>query len=595
MAIKKINREEIIKSMEGRVIPKVKIPSDYKPHSVENNELNEVNKKENNSIEYEESDNTLKGEHKVDDMIINFDKGIIIYEGDKSSNLIKIGIPERNIDTGNIMIPLSINYKNEIIEKMIPRQKIYNRRDIIGLSAEGASVNEMNAKYHIKAIEYQEQQIDTIKNRHSELGYYDYQGKEVFKLYDGVNIESKYDGILAIKPKGMIDDYLKYMKNLVVPYKNISLAFALGASSAVVARLNKANTGITNLLVHIVNGSSKGKSTATMLAISIWGNPTLTSSGLYNTWNRTENALLTSLVGNYGLAYALDELSMTSISDLGKTIYKIAEGKDKDRLTKEIELRKSGTWSTTIISNGEASILDKTNKNEGIDIRVLELSDIAWTENAEHSNQLQEMCKRNYGVFGHSFAEKLLQLPIEELKVRFENEKKVFLQYLSQKGVVDNKIQRTSSKNAIVTLTASLISEWYSSKGINLDVKGIREILVQKEIESIQRRGIDKKAEEWLLQQVEANASKFRSKAVKVNTNTDYWGTIDQLKDGRIEVAILRNKFEDIMKQGNFEDTKIVIKRLKEEGKLDYEVGRDTRKRKINKIQTPVYVIRIRP
>ena len=97
-----------------------------------------------------------------------------------------------------------------------------------------------------------------------------------------------------------------------------------------------------------MNGSSKGKSTATMLAISVWEIlRKLTSGGLYNTWNRTENALLTSLAGNYGLTYALDELSMATVNDLSKTIYKIAEGKDKDRLTKEIELRKSGTWNTT--------------------------------------------------------------------------------------------------------------------------------------------------------------------------------------------------------------------------------------------------------
>ena len=594
MAIKKINREEIRKSMEERY----KDQLESNEYNIENIQLISIKEKENikdDSIEYEDLGIILRGEHQVDDIIINFDNGSIKYEGDKQSDLIRVGIPERNIDKGNIMIPISIKYKDEVIKKLIPRQKVCNKRDIIGLSAEGASVNEMNAKYHIKAIEYQEQQIKTVRNRHSELGYSEYQEKEVFKLYKGVNIDSKYDGNLDIRPKGTLDDNLEDLRNLVVPYKNISLAFALGISSAIVARLNRANTGITNLLAHIVNGSSKGKSTATMVAISPWGNPTLTSGGLYNTWNRTENALLTSLTGNRGLAYALDELSMTAISDLGKTIYKIAEGKDKDRLTKEIELRKSGTWSTTIISNGEASILDKGSKNEGIDIRVLELSDIAWTESAEHSNQLQEMSKRNYGVFGHSFAEKLLQLPIEELKIRFENEKKLFLENLSEKGEIDNKVQRTSSKNAIVILTARLISEWYSNYGINLDVDGIGDILVEKEIESIQRRGMDKKAEEWLLQQVETNASKFRTKTTPGNTNTDYWGTIENLQDGSIEVAILRNKFEDIMKQGNFEDVKVVIKRLKEEHKLDHEAGRDTRKRKINAIQTPVYVIKLKP
>ena len=46
------------------------------------------------------------------------------------------------------------------------------------------------------------------------------------------------------------------------------------------------------------------------------------------------------------------------------------------------------------------------------------------------------------------------------------------------------------------------------------------------------------------------------------------------------------------MRKGKFEDTKVVLEQLKKEGKLEYEAGLLTRKRKVNAIQTPVYVIR---
>lgn len=585
MAIRKIRRESIIK-------PKVPIkPIDYKQEIESDNVL--IRKQDNSPKEI--FVNKQQGKHSVsDDLTICYDTNTIIFEDGKTANLLKLGIPERNIDTGKIILPITTTYMEQTIELRVPKEKVSSKRDIIKLSAEGASVNEINAKYHIKSIEYQESQMKMIRNRHSELGCCQYQGKEAFKLYNGVNIDSLYDGTLDIKPKGNIDDYLKDIINIVAPYRNISLAFALGASSSIVARLSRANIGITNLLVHIVNGSSKGKSTATMLAISVWGNPKLTSGGLYNTWNRTENALLTSLAGNYGLTYALDELSMATVNDLSKTIYKIAEGKDKDRLTKEIELRKSGTWNTTIISNGEASILGKCSKNEGIDVRVLELSDIVWAENAEHSDLVKELANKNYGVFGYSFVEKLIQIPIEELKYRFENEKEEFIKKVKEKGIIDSKLQRTAAKNAIVILTAKLINEWYYSKGLNLDVNSISELLVDNEIVSIQRRGMDRKAEEWLLQQIEINASKFRKGRTVGNLNTDYWGSIEDISDGEIEVSILKSKFRDIMKQGNFEDANIVIKKFKEEGKLYHDKDRDTRKRKINKVKTPVYVIRLK-
>ena len=49
------------------------------------------------------------------------------------------------------------------------------------------------------------------------------------------------------------------------------------------------------------------------------------------------------------------------------------------------------------------------------------------------------------------------------------------------------------------------------------------------------------------------------------------------------------------MKQGGFEDTGVVLDQLKKDGMLDYEEGRLTRKRKINAISTPVYVVIVKP
>lgn len=534
--------------------------------------------------EFEEIDDKLRISKKL---------GIMVYEGDSTANLLKLGIPYRNLDTGKIILPLTTTYMGKMIEFNVPKERVSSRKEIIKLSANGANVNDTNAKYHIKAIEYQEQQLGMIRNMHSEIGYCMYNGKEVFKLYDAINIDSRYGGSLDIKPKGTLDEYLRDIKNLVMPYRNISLAFVLGVSSAVVAKLNKSGEDVNTLLAHFVTESSKGKSTATMLAISVWGNPKLGAGGLYNSWNSTENALVTSLTGNYGVAYALDELSMSKIEDTTNLIYNIVGGKDKARLTKEIELRKSGTWVTTIISNGEESILGRANNNTGLEIRVLELDGVVWTEDANHSDEVKALVNRNYGVFGYSFAEKLINFSIDKLKPIFEDEKKIFLKNLKESGIVDNIVERTASKYAVVTLTARLINSGYKDYGINLDIEGIRELLVDTELNSIRRRGIQKKASEWILEYVEANASKFKCDG-DGSSNVDYWGTRKYLPNGTLEIAILKNKFEEIMKQGKFQDTKVVLDQLKKEGKLDYEDGRLTRKRKINAITTPIYVIKFK-
>ena len=535
----------------------------------------------------------LNGLEKVDDEIsICYESGKLFYNGDKTSNLLKVGVPEINIDTNNVMLPITTKYLNRDIKILIPRDKAMSKREIIKLSLQGADVTEENAKYHIRSIEYQERKIGRVNNTHSELGFAKYKEKEIFKLYKAINEDSSYVGALDLKPKGNLGNYLDDLREHVVPYKNISLAFALGVSSSIVAKLNMHYKDINTLLVHLFAESTKGKSTAAMLAISVWGNPNLSGGGLYNTWNSTENALSTSLAGNYGIAYALDELSMSKIEDTTSLIYNLVGGKDKARLTKDIELRAAATWTTSIISTGEVSLLSKAKNNTGLDIRVLELGGIVWTEDANHSDQVKALVNRNYGVFGADFVKRLIEFPADRLKEIFEEEREIFIQKVKEKNIQDDMLSRTSCKYAIVTLTIRLINSMYKDRGIILDIEGIRELLVDTEINSINRRGIKRKAEDWLIQYIESNASKFKS-GKETNTNVDYWGTRKELPNGELEVAILTNKFEEIMRKGKFEDTKVVLEQLKKEGKLEYEAGRLTRKRKVNAIQTPVYVIRL--
>ena len=535
----------------------------------------------------------LNGLEKVDDEIsICYESGKLFYNGDKTSNLLKVGVPEINIDTNNVMLPITTKYLNRDIKILIPRDKAMSKREIIKLSLQGADVTEENAKYHIRSIEYQERKIGRVNNTHSELGFAKYKEKEIFKLYKAINEDSSYVGALDLKPKGNLGNYLDDLREHVVPYKNISLAFALGVSSSIVAKLNMHYKDINTLLVHLFAESTKGKSTAAMLAISVWGNPNLSGGGLYNTWNSTENALSTSLAGNYGIAYALDELSMSKIEDTTSLIYNLVGGKDKARLTKDIELRAAATWTTSIISTGEVSLLSKAKNNTGLDIRVLELGGIVWTEDANHSDQVKALVNRNYGVFGADFVKRLIEFPADRLKEIFEEEREIFIQKVKEKNIQDDMLSRTSCKYAIVTLTIRLINSRYKDRGIILDIEGIRELLVDTEINSINRRGIKRKAEDWLIQYIESNASKFKS-GKETNTNVDYWGTRKELPNGELEVAILTNKFEEIMRKGKFGDTKVVLEQLKKEGKLEYEAGRLTRKRKVNAIQTPVYVIRL--
>ena len=243
---KEINLENQVTTNEDtsqkiRVVDKEVQVIDTKESSDEKEilEVGMVNGEEESILQedddFEEIDDKLKISKKL---------GLMVFEGDKTANLLKLGIPELNIDTGKITLPITTTYMGQTIELNVPKDRVSSKREIIKLSADGADVNEINAKHHINAIAYQEKHLGMIRNIHSEIGYCMCNGKEVFKLYDAINIDSRYCGSLDIKPKGTLDEYLKDIKNLVMPYRNMSLAFALGVSSAVVAKLNKSGEDI---------------------------------------------------------------------------------------------------------------------------------------------------------------------------------------------------------------------------------------------------------------------------------------------------------------------------------------------------------------
>lgn len=509
----------------------------------------------------------------------------ILFKGQKARMLTLKSI-EKDVDTNKIVFIMETIYKDQIIELKMDRESCFKKNELIKLSGKGADIDESNAKYHIQSLKYQEENIEIV-NTYTNIGYFKKGGKEIIRLNTGISTNSIYSGNLDLKEKGNIEEYLKDLKQFIEPYTNISIAFLIGCTSILVSRLSNSSEEISTLLAHFAGDSSKGKSTATMLAISVWGNPSLNSNGLYNSWNSTENAILTSLCGNNGIACAFDELSSSNIENFTKLIYNMVAGKDKLRVTKNINLIDSGSWITTIISNGESSILNKSNKNTGLKIRVLEFNNTVWTNDAKHADDIKKLSKNNYGVFGYEFSKAVLSYPIEELKSLFESEKKKFKKLLKIKCCVDDKVDRTSSKYALITLAGEIIKNTFLNE---LKLEEIRDYLAEIEKENIHERGLENNAEYWLRQMIEENSLKFRTNENRYK-NDSYWGTIKNLDNNKIEVSILKNKFEEIMKKGGFEDSNIIIKKWKDTGILNHEQGRLTRKRKINSITSTVYVV----
>ncbi len=139
---------------------------------------------------------------------------------------------------------------------------------------------------------------------------------------------------------------------------------------------------------------------------------------------------------------------------------------------------------------------------------------------------------------------------------------------------------------------------------LDFDLKRILDLLLENEKAVNDERDIGAKALDYFYEQFTMNRSNFNELRQTKNAHmgTDilenrkvfggtYWKSDEQF------VYILPSVFRQWMKDGGFEDSKIILKDWKLKGLLDAEEDRFTRKRKIHDDSTAVtvYCIRLNP
>lgn len=499
-----------------------------------------------------------------------------------------------NLDTEEISIKVSYSYKGQEKELLIPRGNL-NRKNLLQYQSLGLDFFDHNIIDIIKYIADQEHVAPEV-SVHSSIGWGEYNNKLVFKHFNAVGIDSTYCGELDIKPRGTLEGWKTAVKKIVLGNTPLELALTFGLAAPIVGMIGR-DISIESIIGHIFGDSSKGKTTATMLAVSVCGNPDPTANSLMRTWNATNNALIASLSGNNGLIMAFDELSMSDMSDFTITLYRLSGGRDKDRRNKDMTQRIAGTWNTSIFSNGECSILSKSKENTGLKVRVSEYSNIEWTRNAASSEELKSAVLKNNGHACIAMAERLLELGKSEV---IKRHKCWVTECLSRLIVKDQFSERISVKLAVLMLSAEIGGE---ALRLNMNLEGILEMLVKNEAEAVDGRSLGQKAYDWFLQQYNAKRSMFiiehrtpNCKEPIPSRSVEAIGKIIVRPDGTEEVCIIPAAFDDIMRAGKFDDSKVILKRWKEEKRIDYEKDRLTRQRKISgNIPIQVYVIHVGP
>ncbi len=487
---------------------------------------------------------------------------------------------------------------------LLPRGNL-KKSVLLNYAKKGMDVFEYSAIPLIRCLQRQEKKITPITG-HQHIGWATYtdengQTHSFFKAYKGIGYESVYLGDLKIKPTGKKNDYCDFISEHILNTP-LELAVAVGLAAVIVGFIGT-EVDCDNLLAHIFGDSSTGKTTFGIVAVAMGSKPEFKGHTLMRRYNATENALLQILVGNMGFPVCFDEAKAARIRDFSSFIYSLEAGTEKLRLGKDTSVVKNvGEYHTSIVSTGEFSLSDDSEHATGKEIRLQQFGNIAWTRNAAESERIKAFFRENYGFPCVALAKYLMKIGKDAALECFHRNR---LKFIDHSKVKDTFTERLSIKYAMILTAAELSNE---AMGLQLSIDAILEMLIQNEMETADTRDIAQAAYNYALGQFSIHSRNFSffsldKKTILPPQYGDIWGLKvyhegkPRKHDGKkcnMIYYVQKDKMMEILKDGNFKDISVIIKKWKELDLLDHEADRNTRHRKITPTGAKVFVYGIR-
>ena len=491
------------------------------------------------------------------------------------------------------------------------QELVLDRRDLTKsglisvLPSRGVQITENTAGILLDYLLYMEKRTK-VQYVHDRIGFITINGEKLF-LHEKAHsksgvIDSSYCGDLAIGCKGSIEGELKLIREEVKGHIPLETAWTLGFAAPILCLLRDM-IALDNCIVHSYSRSSTGKTSSSLLSVSMFGVPSKNNpNGLYGSWASTPNALLARLNDVMGVPMVYDEAGILEAKVYAKVIYQMSSGLEKARLTSDSTLREKARFSTLIISNGENAILNDSNRNNGLKVRVLQFANVVWTRDSQNSTQITERLMENYGNSGVHFIKEILKYSDEELLCMFKDAKEHVMKSLAK---TDDFSSRTSDKIAVIFMTSKLINKVFD---IGLDEEGILHFLIKADESQVEDRNLGLQAYMAIKEQITANLNKFvfkdNSPGHQAFTGQPEFTELPRSEIiGRLvtgsnkipqEAWILRSKLDMLLKDAGFIDPEVVLSEWKEHQIIDADKGKYTRKRTLYNRGDSVRVVVIR-
>jgi len=509
------------------------------------------------------------------------------------------------LETGEVFFDLEFDFNGRLVQLTIPRGHL-KRSALINYSAQGMDALEHTVTTLIEFLQMQEMNIEPTTG-HIRVGwdtFVDDDGKQqpFFKGYKAIGYDSYYLGDLNIKPTGGKIGKYRDLVNEHILGTPLELAVAVGLAAVLVGFIGS-EVDCANLFVHVFGDSSSGKTTFGVVAVAMGSKPDFRGQTLMRRFNSTQNALLQSLVGNTGLPTCFDEAKEAKKTDFSSLIYALESGTEKMRMAKDT-VRSVGEYRTSITTTGEFSLTsDDSERAAGKEIRVQQFGSIMWTKDATSSEAIKGFFRRNYGLPCVLLAKHLLKIGKDAAIECFERNRRTFIEHSEVK---DTFTERLSIKYGMILATVELANKAMDFK---LSYEEILKMLVYNEQATAETRDLAQSACEYVLGQAIIHQKNFSymtyfgsKPEIHPTVHRDTWGLrvthtppkVINEKKCYETVYIQTDIMTEMLRKGNFKDTSVIIKQWKDRGLLDFEVGRNTRHRKISPSGNKVHVYGVR-
>lgn len=480
------------------------------------------------------------------------------------SNYVKIKETILNED-GTTDIVIKYNDGKDITERKISKSTLTEKKvtDLFDLNIT------FDEKYKSDLVKYliMSQKDLKISRSFSKIGWKEIDGNLIFDSYrrigaDGYWDDCGYNGDFDLYPKGSLEKWEEMVMKEVYGTTPLEFVLALGFASPVLALINKDNV-LGSIVFHLANLTSTGKTTAAMLAVSVFSNPLL-GAGTMISYNATQNSLLAALAACNGFTVAIDEVGTSNMDreKLSAFLYSACSGESKGRLNGDSTQKKKEHYSSFIISTAEYNLLTD-NSEGGLRSRAFEIDDIL-TRDSENSVAIKETVKKNYAVAGELFVYHFLTKHYNNLT----SEYKEIIKELKAKVRKRTRItDRIISNFAVILLTVKCCNDCE-----DFHFKFSYNNLFDYSIEQIDKASVSHSPQDKILDIVQQEVVKNRG--FYPNLEDSYFpstirGVVN--KDKKKEFYyyhIITSDFEKLMNDKGISDYKTILGLLKENGVL---------------------------